>query len=719
MASDTPPGSEISWLAKELYAHCYVRPLPRSRSTSDAAAVHAFRLALSAANRGSGHWESGWRTHVTAAAERVDGSARQGVHRYGVEFVTTTDRVRADGPPPSVAVLVPKERRKGHPGYYVALGNAPWPAPGSGPMVRVYWNLRPIGAPAWVDAVTEHLNAVGEAFLAKLRDHPDGHGRADSAVLYLPGGIDKDALQALDAVYAAVADHLVAEEPMFARALAPGVGAATDPGLGLSFGQHQCELVARALRGHAESRGPDAADGRYEAIARQFREAGIDPSQPHCTADDAPQIEALRALGPPQGLAAAPADPVAGLPRNRPARDGGRLGDLLCGSAYWNEREGRCSWVGRRPDVTAYAHGRTPMAIAVSLDARLYDGDAGVAVFLAELSELTGSDRQLRTAVGAARSARRHLRAATSSGHAMAGLFTGACGVAWMARRLATLVESSADLADDMERLTIDAIRSPQDWPDDVVSGRAGVILTLLALERPDDRTRSANLTELAVDLGHVLVESLRTRRVLTGMAHGASGFAMSLLRLHARTGLDEFLEAGRAALAWEDALFDEVDGTWPDLRDLPDGTRGARGRAAVTWCNGAAGIAIARLAAASDDPARREPYLERARTALRATSAALAQLRPDDDASLCHGIAGLAETLLLGSEETGDPQLASEAREAMLAIASRGTWTGDAGAALVRADPGLMLGAAGIGHELLRLHATSAVSSVLAGPRR
>ena len=369
--------------------------------------------------------------------------------------------------------------------------------------------------------------------------------------------------------------------------------------------------------------------------------------------------------------------------------------------------------------MTSFTHGhRTPRPIAVSMDAQLYDGHAGIALFLTELSELTGEERQRRTALGALRTASRHVQTLAASGEMGAGFHTGVCGVVWAARRLAALVQDAANVADDLDRLMLDTIHPTHSSPDDVVSGKAGAILTLLALEKTNEGQTGDPHVVLAVELGRALVTSLSSRRMLTGLAHGASGFGAALLRLHARTRLPEFLEVGRAALDWEDGLFDEIDGSWPDLRDLPTGAASPRGRAAVTWCNGAAGIAIARLAAATDDPGRRALYLARAGTAVELTRTALSRVGPEDDISLCHGSAGLAETLLLGSETLGDPGLAAEAREAMAAVMAHGAWLSDVGRDLVRANPSLMLGAAGMGHQLLRLHAPSVVPTVLGGPR-
>ena len=267
---------KISWLATQLYGHCYVRPMPRARSTADAAAVHSFRLALSAANTGRGHWEAGWQIGETSAGQAgpVGEPARRSVRRYGVEFATTPDRVRLDGPAAGATVLVPKERRELHPGYYIALGDAPWPALGTQPLLRVYWNLRAGGAPAWMAAVTAELNWAGIPFMAKLRDHPDGHERADSAVLYLPGGGDGLTHDRLAAVHATVREHLLRDVPMFTRTLAAGVSVATDPGTGLSFGQHRWSSSPRAYARTASRGGPTSRRRDTTASPARFGRLG-------------------------------------------------------------------------------------------------------------------------------------------------------------------------------------------------------------------------------------------------------------------------------------------------------------------------------------------------------------------------------------------------------------------------------------------------------------
>jgi len=175
----------------------------------------------------------------------------------------------------------------------------------------------------------------------------------------------------------------------------------------------------------------------------------------------------------------------------------------------------------------------------------------------------------------------------------------------------------------------------------------------------------------------------------------------------------------GRAAFAYEDSLFDDVAGNWPDLRKPLQGAEDQpRRRFVVTWCNGAAGIALSRLQAIAADPARSEEYARQARIALSITQKALrSQLNPEDDTSLCHGSGGMIEALLQGSSILNDAQFGNQARIAIDTWLEQGSGRQHFSHQFVRSNPSLMLGAAGMGHQLLRVHAPSEVRTVLSGP--
>jgi lantibiotic modifying enzyme len=210
-------------------------------------------------------------------------------------------------------------------------------------------------------------------------------------------------------------------------------------------------------------------------------------------------------------------------------------------------------------------------------------------------------------------------------------------------------------------------------------------------------------------------------RTPLTGLSHGHAGIGTAILELFAVTGRPEFLEAARGAFAYEDSVFSEEAGNWPDLRVF-ENTAGqaapAGPRFPVAWCHGAPGIALSRLRAAILDPARRGPYLASARTALATTAAALESSSSQDrsDASLCHGLSGLAEVLLIAGRLLGEPEycvLAEHAGRAMIAAhGEAGDWP--SGVPSGGPSPTLMLGSAGVGYFFLRLHDPEATPPLL-----
>jgi len=206
--------------------------------------------------------------------------------------------------------------------------------------------------------------------------------------------------------------------------------------------------------------------------------------------------------------------------------------------------------------------------------------------------------------------------------------------------------------------------------------------------------------------------------RPLAGLSHGAAGFALALLELHAVTSHAPFLDTARAAFAYEDSLFDPRAGNWPDLRVLQatdDIVRAPRHGAA--WCHGAPGIALTRLRAIDLDADRIQLYEASAGTALTTTKQAAVRILEEGihDTSLCHGAAGLAEILLIAADRSKDcgcrsiaDRVGSEMSER---CASSANWP--SGVASHGPNPSLMLGAAGVGHHFLRSH-SSAVPPIL-----
>ena len=169
-----------------------------------------------------------------------------------------------------------------------------------------------------------------------------------------------------------------------------------------------------------------------------------------------------------------------------------------------------------------------------------------------------------------------------------------------------------------------------------------------------------------------------------------------ALLRLYAVTGRDELRRAALEGVAHETALFDPARGNWPDLR-LRDGGAHAFG---TSWCQGAPGIGLARLACAGlpGDAAIGRDVEPAVRTALAAAA--------DGCDQLCCGAMGRTELLLSAAGRRNRPELERAARTIAGAVLDRAGRSGsfDFGVKGAVDNPGLFQGAAGIGYQLLRL---------------
>lgn len=409
------------------------------------------------------------------------------------------------------------------------------------------------------------------------------------------------------------------------------------------------------------------------------------------------------------------------------ARDGafleaaGAIGARLCRDAVWDG--GRCNWLGDMMEPLGGAW----TVVHRAMGPTLYDGTAGIALFLARLYRLTG-ERPFRTAAeGALRQA--VSRAGTIDPAARIGLHSGLMGIAWALAAAGEALGEGA-LLDESRRLARELLDvEPSPDATDVISGSAGAVPALLELAA---RHGDPELRALAVRHGEMLLDaanrgeagwSWRTldmpvRQDLTGYSHGAAGIALALLELFRATGDERFREGAGEGFRYERGCFVPAQGNWPDFRVFGDPAAAASTPVgcSLAWCHGAPGIGLARLRAhrLTGDPVYRDEAVAAVTTttlALRMAAAGSAGF------SLCHGDAGNAELLLHAAEALGEPAHRAIAEE----VGRRGIeWYLAPGApwpcGVLNAGetPGLMLGLAGIGYFYLRLHDPAAVPSVL-----
>jgi lantibiotic biosynthesis protein len=405
-----------------------------------------------------------------------------------------------------------------------------------------------------------------------------------------------------------------------------------------------------------------------------------------------------------------------------------RIGRRLAAQAQW---EGdACTWVVMAPDRENPAARR---AIAATAGGMVYEGTAGIALFLAELAALTGEEELARATLGAVEYA---LRDAEQLPHSSFGFHSGRTGIAYAAMRAGELLDRPELFARAEAVIRPLEGNESSDMGMDVIAGAGGGIPALLQLARHVDPDLCLGISRRLGD--HLIASASRDAdgfswatmrsssiRNLCGYAHGAAGMGHGLLELYAATGEGSYRYAAEQAFLYERRFFSADESNWPDLRHTRLGEYQFEGRMddlrqllrsgdtlprqepryMAAWCHGAPGIGFTRLRAWELLGEAR--YLEEARASFRSVERSVS----DElmmNYSLCHGRGGNCETLIEGARILGEPALLEPAQAVARAGIERheredGTpWPcGTMGSV---SDPGLLLGETGIGMFLLRL---------------
>ncbi|HVY72362.1 MAG TPA: type 2 lanthipeptide synthetase LanM, partial [Verrucomicrobiae bacterium] len=224
----------------------------------------------------------------------------------------------------------------------------------------------------------------------------------------------------------------------------------------------------------------------------------------------------------------------------------------------------------------------------------LYDGQTGVAVFLAALSNLTGDPAPGALARAALDMHLKYLfdqryrvwlrDMSIGAGTGLGGVIYGLTLCARLLSRPELLEGASAAAA------FIDQNLIAKDKKFEVIAGCAGAILGLLALHA---ETRDATVLARAVACGErLLAEEVAMTKsseaytpYATGLSHGPAGLALALLRLHAATRDDRFRDAAAALIGRENQLYQSGPQNWPSWTRDYTGTPAPE---MAAWCHGA-----------------------------------------------------------------------------------------------------------------------------------
>lgn len=387
------------------------------------------------------------------------------------------------------------------------------------------------------------------------------------------------------------------------------------------------------------------------------------------------------------------------------------IGAKLCRDAIWSEA--RCTWMG---DSKTMVNGQ-PIVIHTTLGPGVYDGTAGVALFLSKLFHYTGERLFRRTAQAALSHALAHRERLSPAG--IGSYYTGQLGIAMVAIEMGTLLQCPSFIEQGLAILPAVTEAPVPAQMLDVIAGSAGAIPTLLRLYHLfGDET----LLQSTLRYGdHLLNNAIPLEQGITwrsrpehdgtpplcGFAHGAAGMGLALLELFAVTGYSRYRDGGLAAFAYEEACFDPTEGNYPDFRRTEGEPIPLSPRFMIAWCHGAPGIGIARTRAYELLP--NDTLRDAAQRAAATTSRQLQTLQasPSLNYSLCHGAGGNAAFLLYASRIFHEPAYREVAESVGRAGIERYPYQHTpwmCGVAQGGETPGLMLGTAGIGYFYLSL---------------
>jgi len=350
----------------------------------------------------------------------------------------------------------------------------------------------------------------------------------------------------------------------------------------------------------------------------------------------------------------------------------------------------------------------------------LYGGLCGVALFLAAVEKVVGEPDFAAMARSALTTV---VREAVRPGYAPVLFLPGIGAGMGQSSVIYALVRASEFLGEEewlqhARRFAemLDAERITSDRKFDLLSGSAGAALALLALYQA---TRLPEVLAKAALCGEHLLQHRSASQhgprawktckeeMLTGFSHGAAGIAYALLKLYEATGESSFRKAAVEAEAYESSVFLPEVSNWPDFRQPP----AEDGYAHMTsWCHGAPGIALSRLAALPilDSPQVREDISH----GLRATRLAGT---PGLDI-VCCGAMGLVDVFVVAAKELGDLVYLQEAQKMASSILRRSRPAGSYALGLKKAPclAAFHSGMSGIGYEFLRLAAPGSLPSLL-----
>jgi len=381
--------------------------------------------------------------------------------------------------------------------------------------------------------------------------------------------------------------------------------------------------------------------------------------------------------------------------------------------------------------VTATAGGRWG-SHRLKAQSHVYAGGSGIGLFLLEAGRLLDLPKVTEVALAAL-----HWAARQAEREPIYSLYCGRVGTA-LALIRATAVTGNTTLVEDALRLARGyEIFLEANVPEDLLTGTAGAAVGFMQLHAATGEAWTARAAEAflarLIHQARWVPEGVcwnvrrEFMRGLCGFSHGNAGIATALLEGSRYFGQPGYERLALEAFAYENALFDSEQRTWPDYRKMSrlmdedefigwvgDSNEFFRAPGYMdTWCHGAPGIALSRARAVELLGSDWLPDLQRALAKTEEVTPPLA----DVTLTLCHGVLGNAAAYLEAHRVLGEARYRKLAEDAgLLAVqaAQSGPFFKSGYTTLTESDElSLFMGTPGIGYFLLQL-ASDDVPSIL-----
>ncbi len=395
-----------------------------------------------------------------------------------------------------------------------------------------------------------------------------------------------------------------------------------------------------------------------------------------------------------------------------------KIGDNLVKSVISHDSDR--NWLSLEYMTAAHRYQLQP------LDDSLFTGRIGVCLFLAALAKVTDKSIYKYLALAATSSILEPLERSNSQArfiqpglgiNGIGGIIYGLVKIGQFLE-VPELLERACSLANLVTPEIID-----RDRQLDIIFGVAGLIPGLVSLYQS---TGDNGVLEIATRCGdRLLSQQTGTHprawitlaevgnKYLTGLSHGASGIALSLLKLYTITDNKALLEAAKEGMEYESSVFDRSLKKWPDLR-FPQ--QANQFNAMYAWCNGTPGIGLARLGSL---PAleTKETYTD-IEIALDMTQKYELFNGSNGVDYVCCGSLGRTELFVLASQKLDRQDLLVSARRNVALTVTKAEKNQDYNLLPHLPDsslsPSFFKGSAGLGYQFLRLANPQSLPSVL-----